>query len=48
MSPTDHLPRCGLKETGSLKPFLLEPLLNNIWPPISLKKLASNRLCSSG
>jgi hypothetical protein len=48
MSPTGHLPRCGLKGTGSLKPFLLEPLLNNVWPPISLRKLASNRLCFSG
>jgi hypothetical protein len=48
MSPSGHLPRCGLKGTCSLKPFLLEPLLNSVWPPISLKKLASNRLCSSG
>jgi hypothetical protein len=30
------------------KPFLLEPLWNNVWPPISLRKLASNRPCSFG
>jgi hypothetical protein len=30
------------------KPFLLGPLWNNVWLPISLRKLASNRPCSFG
>jgi hypothetical protein len=39
LPPSGQLPQCGLKGTGSLKPFLLEPLLSNIWPPISLGNL---------